>query len=600
MEELLYGAAYDLEALPEDRLDYDLMLMKRAGMNVIRIDQPAWSTLEPEEGMYDFGQIDRALDAVDEAQMKAIVGIKFDEFPSWMQEKGKAYHFYAGRLLRRIVERTGRHRCVAGYQLGGGSQPGAGSLPDSDNKSVLQTRPEETTAPAFMDKDELVRMAGIVNACRKPEQFVTSSVDFGTGQLSEAGNCESAGALTVPGCDSYFSAQDNMTGAEAAYQGDCMRGQRHGGGNFYVLGTQAQASLWNTPYPGQLRLQAYNYLSGGADMVMYSRWHSVHSGPGIYWKGVLSQDMDPNPVYGEVRKVGLEWGRIGDRLLHLHKENRAALVTDEASRAAFDRLSPIPECSYEDIVHWLYDSMYELNIECDIVDLTDLDPSLYRMILTPALYSVTERQIFGLRKFVDNGGILVSTFQSFFTDENLHVYADRQPHFMTDVFGMSYQQLTAPGQATVGGQAVECFAELVTAQEAEILAKYQHKYWDGYAAATRNQYGLGKAYYIACMMDGGVLGHILLEAAADAGMITEAMDFEWPVIVRSGVGRYGNRIHYVLHYSEEERDIVCPYEAVELLGGEEYHIGDVLHLKDWDVKVLEEKKRVDDQVTFIQ
>lgn len=592
MEELLYGAAYDLRFFEKGRLKHDLMLMKRAGMNVIRFKLPAWSDMNPGEDESDFQRIDLVLNASISAGMKVIIGIG-------IHRNG------AEQLLRRIVEFTGKYRCVVGYQLG------SDRIPTEEEESAAS----EGVDPG--DKEEVFRMAEIINDCKRPEQFVTSSLCtekfFRGGSSPEEESRQqptavrpgTVGPLMVPGCDIYFPTQDDLTGVEIAYKEDFMRSfrqdrpDRSDAGNFYVLGTQAQGFHLSTPYPGQLRLQAYSCLAGGADMVMYTRWHSVHSGTDIYYKGVLSHDMEPNPVYDEALRVGMELKRIGGKLLHLQKDNKAALVVDGSCREAFDRLSPVPGFTYEDIVHWLYDSLYSLNIECDVTELDSLDTAAYRMILTPALYSASELQIFRLRKFVDNGGTLVSFFQSFFTDEHQSVYEDPQPHFMTDVFGMSYQQITLPGKMTVGGQPVEGVAELVTARDAETLAKYQHKYWDEYAAATRNRYGLGKAYYIACMMDGNVLGRILLDAAADAGIITEAMDFEWPVIVRSGVSREGGRIHYVLHYSEEERDIVCPYEAVELLSGEMYHIGDVLHLEDWDVKILEEKKRVDDQVTFI-
>ncbi len=54
MEELLYGAAYYDEYMPYERLDKDISMMKKAGINVIRIAESTWSTEEPEEGVFDF------------------------------------------------------------------------------------------------------------------------------------------------------------------------------------------------------------------------------------------------------------------------------------------------------------------------------------------------------------------------------------------------------------------------------------------------------------------------------------------------------------------------------------------------------------------
>ena len=48
-DHLLFGAAYYLEYLPYDRLETDMEMMERAGMNTIRIAESTWSTLEPSD-----------------------------------------------------------------------------------------------------------------------------------------------------------------------------------------------------------------------------------------------------------------------------------------------------------------------------------------------------------------------------------------------------------------------------------------------------------------------------------------------------------------------------------------------------------------------
>ena len=58
MRNLLFGAAYYPEYMPYDRLEKDIAMMKRAGMNVLRIAESTWSSLEPEDGRYDFSHIE--------------------------------------------------------------------------------------------------------------------------------------------------------------------------------------------------------------------------------------------------------------------------------------------------------------------------------------------------------------------------------------------------------------------------------------------------------------------------------------------------------------------------------------------------------------
>ena len=71
-------------------------------------------------------------------------------------------------------------------------------------------------------------------------------------------------------------------------------------------------------------------------------------------------------------------------------------------------------------------------------------------------------------------------------------------------------------------------------------------------------------------------------------------ELEFPVIVRSGVTQEGKKLHYLLHYSQEKREISCPFACVRnLLDGKVYEKGSRISLSDWDVKILEEEERHD-------
>ena len=78
MRNLVFGAAYYPEYMPYDRVDKDLEMMKKAGMNTLRIAESTWSSLEPEEGRFDFSYIDQVLEAAD--REKLLAGEQFDRF----------------------------------------------------------------------------------------------------------------------------------------------------------------------------------------------------------------------------------------------------------------------------------------------------------------------------------------------------------------------------------------------------------------------------------------------------------------------------------------------------------------------------------------
>lgn len=73
MDQLLYGAAYYDEYMPYERLDKDISMMKKAGINVIRIAESTWSTEEPEEGVFDFSHVTKVLDACEKEGLYVIV-----------------------------------------------------------------------------------------------------------------------------------------------------------------------------------------------------------------------------------------------------------------------------------------------------------------------------------------------------------------------------------------------------------------------------------------------------------------------------------------------------------------------------------------------
>jgi hypothetical protein len=68
MDKLLYGVAYYDEYMPYERLDKDVQMMKDCGINVVRIAESTWSTVEPQDGVFDFTHIDRVLNAMQKAR----------------------------------------------------------------------------------------------------------------------------------------------------------------------------------------------------------------------------------------------------------------------------------------------------------------------------------------------------------------------------------------------------------------------------------------------------------------------------------------------------------------------------------------------------
>ncbi|OZG61971.1 beta-galactosidase [Bifidobacterium lemurum] len=469
----------------------------------------------------------------------------------------------------------------------------------------------------------LAWQASIVREYAREDQFVTQNHDlewrgYSYGVQPWADHFANAEALDCTSVDIYHPTESRLTGKEIAFGGDLTRSTKNGR-NYLVMETQAQGQPGWMPFPGQLRLQAYSHLASGSNSVMYWHWHSIHNSFETLWKGVLSHDFEPNPVYREAAVFGGEIERIGGHLVNLSKRNRVAIIVSNDSLSALNRFTietgfpkPAPYeegdssglVAYNDVLRWLYDALFELNVEVDILppDVESERLSSYGLVIAPALYCVSERLIASLKEYVGQGGHLLSTFKSFFANEDVTVWCDRQPHGLAEVFGIRVGEFTIHSddaalsfEGSLSGLegAPSTIMELVEpAQGTQVLARYGHPAWRGYAAVTRNAYRDGWAQWVATMTDAETTRGIMREALTAAGIAQESDALAGTITVRRGVNALGRTITYLLNYSPNEVAFASPYEGVDLLSDEDasaqaVRVGDRISVAPWGVRILE-------------
>ena len=674
MKKLLYGAAYYDEYMPYDRLQQDVAMMKKAGINTVRIAESTWSTCEPQEGVFDFSHVERVMDAMEEAGINVIIGTPTYAIPTWMVKshpdvmaetvKGRGiygarqimdithpvYRFYAERVIRKLMECTAHRKCVIGFQVDNETKYYGTAGKNVQEKFVKYLRKKfnndldamnyefgldywsnrinawedfpdvrgtiNGSLGAEFEKfqrtlvDEFLSwQADIVNEYRREDQFITHNFDFewrgySYGVQPDVNHYHAAKALTIAGTDIYHPTQDDLTGAEIAFGGDMTRSLKRD--NYLVLETEAQGYPGWTPYKGQLRLQAYSHLASGANSVMYWHWHSIHNSFETYWKGLLSHDMQENAPYREACIIGNEFSRLGSHLVNLKKKNDVAILVSNEALTALNWFGIEATAAgdngigYNDVVRWLYDTLFKMNIECDFVWPESDNLDQYKAIFVPALYAAPDELLEKLKQYTANGGTLVATFKTAFANENVKVSHEMQPHILSNCFGISYQQFTFPKNTGLSGSIIngtakdsdekaeaKVFMELLMPQEAEVLASYDHYNWKEYAAITKNHYGKGTAIYIGCMTDDNTLKAVLTEALNSAEV--EIPEYSWPVIVRKGINDLNKCVRYILNYSAEEQNVIYHgANGTELFSEESVQDGDTVTVLPWNLKIVEE------------
>lgn len=667
MDRLLYGVAYYDEYMPYERLAEDIRMMKEAGINVVRIGESTWGTLEPQDGVFDFTHIDRVLDAMHRASIRVIVGTPTYAVPTWLVRKypdvlavtprgrnqygprqnmditNPHFRAHAERVIRALLDHVKEHPAIIGYQVDNETKhyqtsgpavqaqfvqhmknsfasleainrafgldywsnringwedfpSSVGSINASLNAEFARFQRRQVT-------DYLAWQASMVREYRRPGQFITQNFDLewrghSFGIQPDVDHFAAARALDVAGVDIYHPTQDALTGAEISFGGDLARSMK-AGQNYLVIETQAQGFPQWLPYPGQLRLQAFSHLASGANLLAYWHWHSIHNSAETYWKGLLSHDFRPNPTYDEARTIGRDFAALGSQLVNLRKTNRAAILFSNEALTAFNAFGfgGGGRENYNDVLRPMYDALYRMNVGVDFVDPSSTNLEKYRLLIVPALYAAPDALLERLNRFVKDGGHVVYTFKSGFSDEHVKVRTTPQPGIIAEACGVSYTQFTIPKGVSVtseysvqkGNDGVRYWMELLTPTTARVLARYNHPVWGQAAALTENSYGKGLAAYVGFMPSEELLGKILEDAVRKAGLWGADQELAFPIIVKSGVNQQGKTVRYYFNYSARPATFRYPHsDGKDLLSNRAVSRDSQQQLAPWGVMVVVE------------
>ncbi len=137
-----YGCDYYPEHRPEPFWEEDARRMREAGFNVVRIGEFAWARMEPAEGQYDWGWLDRAIETLYRHGLRIVLGTPTAAPPPWLvaahpeilprdrhrrvRHAGSRRHYcpnsplyreYTRRIVITLAERYGSDERVVGWQI---------------------------------------------------------------------------------------------------------------------------------------------------------------------------------------------------------------------------------------------------------------------------------------------------------------------------------------------------------------------------------------------------------------------------------------------------------------------------------------------------
>jgi beta-galactosidase len=658
---ILYGAAYYQEYMPYDRLDKDIEMMKEAGISVVRIGESTWSLYEPQEGKFEFGWLIRILDKMHAAGIKVILGTPTYSIPAWMAKKypeilvekadgtkmgygirqnfditNPDYVRLSERVIRKMMEGCAKHPAIIGFQVDNEIHNyGANNKSYFDNfvkfiKDKYKTTDNlnkswglnywgmtindwndlparrNSTNPSYKlqwdlfgqkaEADVLNWQARIVKEYQRPDQFITHCF---MPWISSVDQVRGTQEMEFPALNVYHGTQKEVKGEDVMWPDDFFRSLKRR--NHIVTETNAQTISWDSrqypPFDGQPRLFTYSHLAGGANMVEYWHWHSIHWGQETYWKGVLSHDLEPNRFYKEVSVIGNELKKIGPKLVNLNIKNAVAILYSRESEFSIGYMPLKDGNTYMEILKQMQKAAFRLNIGTDFVMAENADFTGYKVLMVPPLYVATDSLLKKISDYVKNGGHVIMAFKSGFCNENSEVRHVKAPGPLREAAGFYYQEFSTintlglkdnPFQVSEDANKVYNWAEYLIPETAKVLAYYADPNFSKYPAITENKFGKGSLTYEGCILSDEIQSKLLQNKALELGITTND-HLTYPIVTKHGVNEAGKTIRYFLNYSGDEKIFNYTHKGgTDLLTNTTIKKGDSVKLLPWGVVIVEE------------
>ena len=312
--------------------------------------------------------------------------------------------------------------------------------------------------------------------------------------------------MDVVSWDNYPSNEDSP--AQIAMSHDLMRGI-NGGEPFLLMEQTPSVTNW-LPYnalkrPGVMRLWSYQAVAHGSDSVMFFQMRrTVGACEKLHGAVIDHVGTNETRVFREVKALGAELKELGEQTLGAVTDAKAVIYFDWDNWWAIE-CSAGPNCDlkYKDEIYNYYQALYKLNIPVDIVGPED-DLGKYQLLIAPILYMTKTGYDEKIRTFVKNGGTFVTTFFSGIADEHDLIVTGGYPGKLRDIMGIWVEESDAlPSGAenhfTYRGKAypAKLLCDLSHLEGAEALSVYEEDFYAQMPAITKNQFGDGRAYYVA-------------------------------------------------------------------------------------------------------
>lgn len=293
-------------------------------------------------------------------------------------------------------------------------------------------------------------------------------------------------------------------------------------------------------------LSSIQAVAHGSDSVQYFQWRK---GRGSFEKfhGAVVDHLNGSDTrtFREVAEVGERLPGLEEYLQGTINAPKAAIIFDwENWWAVEDTQGPRLDLDYVECVLSHYQAFWEAGIEADLLGM-DADLDGYKLVSAPLNYMYKDGYAEKVRRFVEGGGLYVTTYFSGMVDGTDLCFTGHHP--LEDVLGIVPEEIDAPSEEFANSfsyqgrtyPAMNMCAVVHPKEGTEVLSVYDKDFYAGCPMITRNRFGGGNAFFIAAESDGNFLRAFYHDVFRSAGL-KNALGIELPygvtVTVRSPRG----------------------------------------------------------------
>jgi beta-galactosidase len=598
------GTNYHPHDYSFERVKNDVIKIKKAGFNVVRLSHLCWDSFEPYQGQFEFSWFDKVLDLFEKNEIDFIIDIPTRPAPIWlhrmfpsinisnedgvmqrpisryMEDVGDPYfQKYAFRFAEKLIKRYKSRVNLLAYGLC--NEIGAGYQSYSE---TAERRFQQWLSKTYGEIDKLnfawatQRWSRRLNFFEEaffpisstvvgsPESFLDMKRFFSDElgdyliKLQQLAKKIAPNVITTSnhwaenprvGFDyqKYYKDFVDIPAVgfypglipedEKSISGTCMNSDyriAETGKNIWAIEFQTGTTGGFGGPRGMTRMYCYLSLIYRNAMVCAWTWDSMTSGEEQYIFGLLNHDSRETYKLQEYEQFAKELDQLEKYAMFPRKiKPRVAVASsyesDQITSYAFNYYKTNSHQQVADI----YNLLFKLNVDSNIIDLRTFSMD-YDILIIPGIAIMDDQMAKNIRYFVKNGGTVIMTAYSAKVNENSKIFSTPLPGCLTDVFGIQLKAFdraytSVPTINEGGAQKKDLrikrkdihfsilnnileedvdYYELI---ECETASVHLQMICDGESipGCTMNNYGKGKAYYLAIPVDQIVMKYILKE-----------------------------------------------------------------------------------------